>query len=309
MRKSKLHDTADLQQFGDETSFVAHEEKRFFESFYRANIRGEPRDSMTIGGVTEPESRFHYNATENSIIRALLAVSPPPRPEMVEVWTALRRRRQDRLLDIGSGTGHWIDFMREVFFIGPATALEITEKMTSYLREKYAAREEVVVIQADIADAEFDPAGLNGPFDYVTAIGVMFHIVDENKWNAAIANVARSLKTGGLFVIGDDFGVESRNVQFHRVDDFSTWREFKTAEIVENEIRVNKRVRSIAVTTATAPNTPPPAPQPRPCSELQVHESTAAIGPPTNKACGKTRNNRNAVVSRFRLAVTRGMFI
>jgi hypothetical protein len=80
----------------------------FFSSYYRATALGPIVDSMTIGTVSEPESRFHYNVTENSIIRGLARRAPignqPP-----AVWRFAQQRRAWKVLDVGSGlaTG-WI---------------------------------------------------------------------------------------------------------------------------------------------------------------------------------------------------------
>jgi len=52
------------------------EGKTFFSSYYRATAKGPIVDSMTIGTVSEPEARFHYNASENSIIRSLAKFAP-----------------------------------------------------------------------------------------------------------------------------------------------------------------------------------------------------------------------------------------
>lgn len=223
---------------------VPYDEKRFFESFYRSSVRGEVQDRVTMGSITDPESRFHYNATENSIIRGLLRREPPPDGKMVETWRFMEQRRQRRLLDIGSGTGHWIDFFREVFFVAEAVGVEVTETMSAYLQDKYRDDPAVTILQDDIVDPAFTADAIGGPVDFVSAIGVMFHIVEDARWARAMANLAGLLKPGGLMLIGGDFGAESRNVQFNTIDDFTTWAEHDEAP-AGDEIRVNKRIRSL----------------------------------------------------------------
>lgn len=223
---------------------LSYDEKRFFESFYTANIRGEVKDRVTLGAITDPEARFHYNATENAIIRAMLHREPPARGAMIETLRFMQQRRQLRQLDVGSGTGHWIDFFREAFLVAESVGLEITEKMAGYLQEKYRETTGVTILRSDIAASDFDPAPLGGPVDYVSAIGVMFHIVDDHRWEQAIANLASVLKPGGLMFVGGDFGAETRNDQFHKMDDFQTWSEHDKAELPA--VRVNKRLRSLA---------------------------------------------------------------
>lgn len=217
----------------------------FFSSYYRATARGRIVDSMTIGTVSEPEARFHYNATENSIIRCLTKHAPighqPP-----GVWRFAQTRRAWSVLDVGSGTGHWVDFYLDVFLAKSVTAVEFVPQMAEFLRSKYAARAEVAVIQADIAT---DP--LPGQsFDIVNAIGVMFHIVDDRLWGQAVAKLLAALKPHGLMLIGGDFGAETRNVQFHKTDQFESWSEHDAASAPAQ--RVNKRVRSLADWTSLA---------------------------------------------------------
>ncbi len=207
----------------------------------------------TLGAITEAESLFHYNVTENSILRAVLRRQPPARGAMIEATRMLTARQGRRQLDIGSGTGHWVDFMRRAFVVQHATAVEIAEPMAAFLREKYADQP-VRVETVNVAEDGLDLAALGGPFHYITAIGVMFHITDDARWETAVHNLAAALAPGGLLIVGGEFGTETRNVQFHKSDAFGSWREFDKAEGEQGVVRVNKRVRSLArwVEVATA---------------------------------------------------------
>lgn len=230
----------------DAAKAVPCDERQFFESYLRATVHGTPTDRTTIGAISEPECRFHYNAVENSIIRVMMRLEPPPAGALLEAWQALQKRRDRALLDVGSGVGHWIDFFQEVFAVTSVVALEFTDGMADFLRQKYRDRDDVRVLQADVAEASIVQEGFVGRFDFVSAIGVLFHIIQDDRWAQAIRNLSQVLKPGGLLLAGGDFGVESRNVQFHNVDVFSTWTEQQRAKPVEQELRVNKRVRSLA---------------------------------------------------------------
>jgi SAM-dependent methyltransferase len=220
------------------------DERSFFECYYRLSVEGEPSDRMTIGRVTELESRFHYNATENSILRALARLEPPPPQAMSRAWTELQRRRNLRLLDVGSGTGHWVDFFRHVLLVQDAVAVEITRQMAEHLRRKYAGDPGVTVLEADVVQEDLLER-IGDPVDYVSAIGVLFHIVDDARWERAMAHLAAALRRGGLLFVGGEFGARTSDVQFHGQDRFESWREFQTPAR-DGEVRVNKRVRSLA---------------------------------------------------------------
>lgn len=241
MRESDKPDSPDTggdaaQEFAGQT---------FFSSYYRATARGRIVDSMTIGTVSEPEARFHYNATENSIIRCLTNRAPighqPP-----GVWRFAQTRRAWNVLDVGSGTGHWVDFYLDVYLAKSVTAVEFVPQMAEFLRGKYAGRSEVAVLQADIANESLP----DHQFDIVNAIGVIFHIVDDRLWKQAVAKLLAALKPDGLMLIGGDFGAETRNVQFHKTDQFDSWSEHDAANAPAQ--RVNKRVRSLADWTRLA---------------------------------------------------------
>ena len=226
---------------------VAYDEKEYFESFYRSSISEDGvQDRVTLGAVTEPESRFHYNCVENAIIRAYVRIYPPPPSVMARTWPIMQKRSNLRLLDVGSGTGHWIDFFSSTFLVSQAVGIEITDNMCEFLQNKYADRDEVRILNADISSAQFDIADCGGAVDFVSAIGVLFHIVEDDKWRSALANLASILKPDGLMFVGDEFGAKTRAVQFHKDDRFDNWREHDLAEGVEGEVRVNKRVRSLA---------------------------------------------------------------
>ncbi len=227
---------------------VPADEAAYFASFYEATVRGEPTDRMTIGPVTEWESRFHYNAVENAILRAVARLEPVPEPAMIAAWAMLKQRKKARQLDIGSGTGHWIDFGRDVLFAGSATGLELTPKMAEFLTAKYADCPEIRIATLDLVDAS--PAELGGPFDLVTAIGVMFHIIADERWERAIANIAGAMAPGALAFFGGDFGAVTADRQFMRTDTFRTWREYAGAG--GGPAKVTRRVRSLARWCAVA---------------------------------------------------------
>lgn len=220
----------------------------YWRSFYAATVDGEAADHHTMGAITDVESRFHYNATENSILRAWATLFPPARGVMIRVARRKLQQLERRSLDIGSGAGHWVDFARQVLLIRDNTAVELTEQMCGHLRQKYDGHEGFTVLQADITAAL--PADLEATFDVITAIGVMFHIVDDDLWRAALANLNRCLKPEGLLILGGDFGTEDRDAQFHNTDEFKTWGE--EAKARSGEVLVNKRVRSLATWTEAA---------------------------------------------------------
>jgi hypothetical protein len=119
--------------------------------------------------------------------------------------------------------------------------LEISRVAATALRTRHADAFDVSVITADVSDASVD---LGGPYRIINAIGVMFHIVEDDRWLAAVTTLARHLEPGGLMIVGGQFGHITQNVQFHRTDRFSGWDERNEAKSADVAL-VNKRIRSL----------------------------------------------------------------
>ncbi|MEO2048085.1 MAG: class I SAM-dependent methyltransferase [Pirellulales bacterium] len=252
MRDSLQQQKADARgpDKGKQTDAVPYDEKNFFESYYKATTRGPITDRDTIGAISQMEARFHYNAVENAILRGLSRRTPPPPQAMVAAWEALSSRHKLRLLDIGSGTGHWIEFMQTAAQVNDVVGVEIAESMYQCLKQNYEGSKRVRILNTDVADPGFGIDNVGGTVDYITAIGVMFHIVDDGRWRQALVNLAHLLNDDGLLIVGGDFGQRTANVQFHCVDSFHNWKE--QIAVANGPCRINKRIRSLDDWTVAA---------------------------------------------------------
>ncbi len=107
-----------------------------------------------------------------------------------------------RVLDVGSGTGFYLDRWRELG-VAEVTGLDLTDAAADRLREKYPTLE---VVRADVgAPLDEAPALKSGRYDVVSAMDVLFHIVDDEAYGRALRNVHDLLAPGGLFVWSDMF--------------------------------------------------------------------------------------------------------
>jgi SAM-dependent methyltransferase len=155
-------------------------------------------DSLTIMlGYSPLKTRYHYNAVENSILEHF--IDRPPKPGMA-------------VLDVGSGAGHWLDFYRSVLGASRLVGVELAPQVAEALQRKYQTVEGVTVLNADVVD----PIAAEPPFDVVNAIGVMFHIVDDERWQRAVANLAGMLAPDGVMIVGGQFGPFTHDVGFRR---------------------------------------------------------------------------------------------
>jgi len=210
---------------------------RFAESYYRSATGDDFSDRITIAPDVPPtHARYHYNATENSIIRAI-ARHPVCEAPVV--------------LDIGSGAGHWIDFWRENYGASEVVGLELAESCARALAGKYRDAPGVRIVRGDLSDAGL---ALGRTFDVINAIGVIFHIVDDDRWRQALANMRALLNDTGVIVVGGYFGLLTRDTQFHLTDEFDRLETSVDIRRVHaaREVYVNKRVRSLRLWKSAA---------------------------------------------------------
>ncbi len=122
--------------------------------------------------------------------------------------------RPDRVLDVGSGTGIWIDFWRQRG-AGRIVGVDLSEVAVERLRRRYPEHE---FLQRDIGEPG---ASLPGAVDVVSAMSVLLHITDEARFERALQNVAGCVRSGGSLVLvepvvvhrwwGEPFGPEANS--------------------------------------------------------------------------------------------------
>ncbi|WP_428261287.1 class I SAM-dependent methyltransferase [Haliangium sp.] len=155
------------------------------------------------------ETKYHYNLLENAIIDLLRGLGNPVIGNVV--------------LDVGAGTGHWIEFYLKYLEAREVVAVDFSPTAVERLRSRYLDLPAVTVQRRDICEPE---AEFEGRFDVVNAIGVMFHIVDDARWRRAVANLCRYLRPGGVAIIGGDFGDRTEELGvMRRVRSLALWEE------------------------------------------------------------------------------------
>lgn len=105
-----------------------------------------------------------------------------------------------RVLDVGSGTGFYIERWKEA---GAAAlhGMDISATAVDNLRRRFP---DATFHRGDIGAPDAGPRPA-GSFDVVSAMDVMFHIVDDRAFQRAIRNVHSALGEGGWFIFSDNF--------------------------------------------------------------------------------------------------------
>ncbi len=103
-----------------------------------------------------------------------------------------------KVLDVGSGTGVYLRLWKEL----GATSITGTDLTATAVERLQKELPDVDLFRMDITDGD---ARLDGTYDQVSCMDVLFHVVDEKRFESALHNFHKALKPGGMLVISDNF--------------------------------------------------------------------------------------------------------
>jgi 2-polyprenyl-3-methyl-5-hydroxy-6-metoxy-1,4-benzoquinol methylase len=147
-------------------------------------------DSYTLGatgwsGLGESFNRWSYSVRKRVFARAV--------SETLGDVSSLR------VLDIGSGTGFYLDAWHRLG-VTELVGSDLTSAAVAQLTARYPS---ITIHKLDIGavDGQLDEAA----FDVISIIDVLYHIVDDERYGRAIANLAAMLKPGGTLFFTENF--------------------------------------------------------------------------------------------------------
>jgi 2-polyprenyl-3-methyl-5-hydroxy-6-metoxy-1,4-benzoquinol methylase len=103
------------------------------------------------------------------------------------------------VLDIGAGTGFYIDIWNKLK-ARSVTGIDLTSASVNQLKTKFPQNKFFV---SDIGDKDFRSAAPLGSYDVVSCMDVLFHIIDDQRFEKAIENIAILTKEEGYFIYSD----------------------------------------------------------------------------------------------------------
>ena len=103
------------------------------------------------------------------------------------------------VLDIGCGTGFYLSLWQN-FGVKNIHGVDFTQSSIDYCLDKFP---QCTLIKADISD-ETALSSL-GVYSCISVFDVLFHIVDDEKYNLAIKNIASHLQDDGILLYSDNF--------------------------------------------------------------------------------------------------------
>lgn len=148
---------------------------------YWADMHRFADDERAVGyrDLARSINRARYSVERRSVRRALAAAAVG---------------HPERVLDIGSGTGIWIDFWRRQGAT-EITGLDLAELPVARLRGRYP---EHTFIRSDVCEPS---TPLPGDMDVVSAMSVLLHITDEERFERALQNLLQCVRPGGVLVL------------------------------------------------------------------------------------------------------------
>jgi 2-polyprenyl-3-methyl-5-hydroxy-6-metoxy-1,4-benzoquinol methylase len=133
------------------------------------------------------------------------------------------------IMDIGCGTGFYIDLWKNKEKAGHLTGIDITNIAIQNLKAKFP---DVRLYTADICNGtELQLKSNNNQFDIISAFDVLFHITDDSKFEQAIKNVHSMLKLNGYFIFSDNF--------IHGAEIRSTYQVSRSLSKIEKSLKDN----------------------------------------------------------------------
>jgi SAM-dependent methyltransferase len=115
------------------------------------------------------------------------------------------------VLDIGSGTGFYVDLWKRQH-VRSVTGSDFAPYAVRALREKFS---DARFVELDVTSESLPPQVEQ--YDVVSAFDILYHIVDDEKYRRAIANIRSVLRPGGYFILSENFLAHTRETGLHQV--------------------------------------------------------------------------------------------
>jgi SAM-dependent methyltransferase len=168
-------------------------------SYWAGMHSSHPGQLAAVGyaPLGEGFNRAAYVLRRKAVLRLLARNPAPPEPSILEaavgtgayapLWRSLR-------------AAHWV-------------GLDIAGEAVEHCRRNYPGGE---FLRQDLAASVWpDPSPASGQFDLVTAIDVLYHLVDDAAFEAALANLAARVRRGGALLVSDVFVSGERRTAPH----------------------------------------------------------------------------------------------
>jgi len=122
--------------------------------------------------------------------------------------------RGKTVLDVGCGTGFFTAWYLERG--ADVTGMDIAPISIETLRSRHP--------QARFVLADVGEHPVEGRFSLVNAMDVLYHITEDQRWEAAVSHLAGAVEQGGLLVLSDAFSDMGRLAEHNRMRPLALYR-------------------------------------------------------------------------------------
>jgi 2-polyprenyl-3-methyl-5-hydroxy-6-metoxy-1,4-benzoquinol methylase len=124
--------------------------------------------------------------------------------------------REARVLDVGSGTGFYLDLWQRIG-VREITGSDLTPVAVERLAQRYPA---ATIRQVDIGQTNLSLRA--GAYDAISIMDVLYHIVDDERYRQALANLATLLTQEGALLLSENL-VSRPSRAVHQVTRSREW--------------------------------------------------------------------------------------
>jgi 2-polyprenyl-3-methyl-5-hydroxy-6-metoxy-1,4-benzoquinol methylase len=153
-----------------------------------------------------------------------------------------------KVLDIGCGTGFFSEFyLRNLAHV---TGIDITTTSVESLRDSLPDGK---FITMDFSAELTSKKEFENQFDIINMLNVIFHIVDDTKFERTLENLILCLKEGGYLLLSDYRGdadvSPARHVKFRRLAKYQILREkgVNIVDIIPVYYFMNRKIGTLSV--------------------------------------------------------------
>lgn len=108
--------------------------------------------------------------------------------------------RGSKLLEVAAGSGAWMNFWK-AHGVGEYLGIDLSERAVDSLIQRFP---QYRFLQCDLNDPGL-LAAIGENYDCITAIDVLYHVLDDARFADVVCDLAKALKPGGLLVVHDIF--------------------------------------------------------------------------------------------------------
>lgn len=148
------------------------------------------KQKYTLQGVGFTKLGWYYNFWLYKIRKAVF---------FKQIKPLIHKKHYSSVLDIGSGTGFYIPLWQSLN-IKKITASDITDYAVAKIKEKYPFADSIPL---DVG-VQINSTMKKKRYTIISAFDILFHIVDNAKYEKAIKNIHQLLETNGLFIFTEN---------------------------------------------------------------------------------------------------------